>query len=94
MIPNSAKVELDKLKEDVRIHTRANYRISYADVINFLINHYNNSFRKEYPLRQKILVSKNVQKNNLCVSTPITPKPYSAMRKIDQKTRVSFLLES
>jgi len=94
MIHKTIKAELDELKEVVRIHTRANYRISYADVIVFLIKHYKDTLKSEYALNQKLLVAKNIEKNNLSVSRPLTPKPYSAITKLDQKTRVSFLLES
>ena len=86
--------ELAELKQIVRIHTRVNHRISYADVIIFLIKHYKNSLQIEYPLNQGLQVGNKLEKKGLCVSTPITPRPYSASRKLDGKTRVSFLLES
>ena len=94
MIHKTIKHELDDLKETVRIHTRVNHRISYADVIIFLIKHYNKSLRVEYPIEEKLLVVNKLEKNNLSVCTPITPRPYSESVKLDGKTRVSNLLES
>jgi hypothetical protein len=88
------KQELEELKEMVRVHTRAKGNISYGDVIRFLIKHYKESLRTEYPVKQKLLVGKKITNNNLFVSTLIKPKPASTSIKLDGKTRVSFWLES
>ena len=88
------KQELEELKKIVRIHTHATHPISYADVIIFLIKHYKDSLRIEYPLNQKLLVVNKLEKNNLNVCTPITPRPYSESLKMDGKTRASFFVES
>jgi len=88
------KQELDELKKIVRIHTHANHPISYADVIVFLIKHYKDSLRIQYPLNQKLLVGRKLEKNNLSVSIPINPKPYSASLKLDGKIRVSNSIKS
>ena len=94
MIHKKIKQELDSLKEIVRIDTNAKHRISYADVIIFLIKHYTNSLRAEYPISQRLLVGNKVEKKDLRVSIPITPKPFSASSKLDEKTRVSYSVES
>ena len=93
-INKKLKHELDLLKEIVRKEMDVTRTIWYPDVIIFLINHYRNSSRVEYPLNQGLQVGNKLEKKGLCVSTPITPRPYSASRKLDGKTRVSFLLES
>ncbi len=88
------KQELDELKEIVRVHTHAKHPISYADVIIFLIKHFKDSLRAEYPLNQKLLVGRKLKQKSLFVSTPIKPKPYSSSVTLDGKPRVSFSLES
>ena len=94
MIHITIKQELEELKKIVRIHTRATHPISYADVIIFLIKHYKDSLRIEYPLNQKLLVVNKLKQNNLSVCTPITPRPYSESVKLDGKTRASYSVES
>jgi len=88
------KQELDSLKEIIRKEFNITHRISYADVIIFLIRQYKNSLRKEYPLSPSLLVVNKLEKKNLSVSIPITPKPFSALSKLDGKTRVSYSVES
>ena len=88
------KQELDDLKETVRIDMNVNHPISYADVIRFLIKHYKNSQRVEYPISQRLLVGNNIERENLSVSIPITPKSLRAISKLDGKTRVSYSVES
>ena len=88
------KHELDLLKQIVRKEMGVTHTIWCPDVINFLISHYRNSSRVEYPLKQGLQVGNKLEKKGLSVSIPITPRPYSASRKLDGKTRVSFLLES
>ncbi len=94
MLPLQLKQELDQLKEIVRIDMNVNHPISYADVIKFLIKHYKNSLRVVYPISQRLLVGNEIQKENLNVSIPINPKPFSASSKLDEKIRVSFPVES
>ncbi len=93
-INKKLKYELDLLKETVRKEMGLTRTIWCPDVITFLINHYRNSSRVEFPLKQKLLVVNKLEKNNLSVCTHITPRPYSESVKLDGKTRVSFLLES
>ena len=88
------KQELLELKETVRIHTHGDYDPSYANVIVFLIKHYKDSLRVEYPLNQKLLVGNTLQNKKLNVLTSITPKPYSASVKLNGKTRASYSVES
>ena len=94
MLPLLLKQTLDSLKETVRIDMKVNHPISYADVIRFLIKKYKDSLRIEYPLSQSLLVGNKIKKENLNVSIPITPKPFSASSKLDEKTRVSYSVES
>ena len=94
MLPLLLKQTLDSLKETVRIDMKVNHPISYADVIIFLIKKYKESLRVEYPLNQSLLVGNKIKKENLNVSIPIPPKPFSAISKLDGKTRVSYSVES
>lgn len=94
MIHKKIKQELDSLKEIVRIQTNVNHRISYADVIIFLIKHYKNSLQVEYQLNQNLLVGNVIEKKGLSVSIPMKNKSISVSSKIDGKSRVSYSLES
>jgi len=92
MIHKKIKQELDSLKEIVRINTNANHRTSYGDVISFLIKHYKNSLRVEYPLSQGVLVGNEIQKKDLSVSIPLKRKSLRVSSKLDGKQRVSYTL--
>jgi len=92
MIHKKIKQELDSLKEIVRINTNANHRISYGDVITFLIKQYKNSLRVEYPLSQGVLVGNEIEKKDLSVSIPIERKSFRVSSKLDGKQRVSYTL--
>jgi len=94
MIPKKLKQELDELKEFVRIDMNVNHPISYADVVRFLIKKYREPLRVVYPLSQNVLVGNNIEKKDLRVSIPIKPKPFSAISKLDGKTRISYSVES
>ena len=93
MIHKAIKHELDELKEIVRAHTGASHRISYADVIVFLIREYKKSLRVVYPLSQKTLVGTKIKRENLKVVTPLRRYSTRIVSKIDGKTRVVFSLE-
>ena len=92
MIHKKIKQELDSLKEIVRIETNTNHRISYADVIIFLIKHYKNSLRVEYPLSQGVLVGNEIEKKDLSVSIPLERKSFRVISKLDGKQRASYTL--
>ena len=94
MIHKKIKQELDSLKEIVRIETKANHRISYADVIIFLIKHYKNSLRVEYPISQSVLVGNKIEKKDLSVSIHLAKKLTSVSSKLDGKSRFSYTLEN
>jgi len=65
MIHKKIKQELDSLKKLVCVETNAKHRISYADVIIFLIKEYKKSLRVECPISQSILVGNKLQKKYL-----------------------------
>ena len=94
MIHIKIKQELDSLKEIIRAKTGVKHKLSYGDVIIALIKCYKNYLRTEYPLNQGLLVDNKLEKENLSVSIPITPKPFSASYKLDGKTTASFSVES
>jgi len=92
MIHKAIKHELDELKEIVRAHTGASHRISYADVIVFLIREYKKSLRIVYPISQKTLVGTKIKRGNLIV-TPLRSNSTNVVSKLDGETRVVFSLE-
>ncbi len=94
MIHKKIKQELDSLKEIVRIKTNVNHRISYADVIIFLIKHYKISLRVEYPLSQGVLVGNEIEKKDLSVSIPLEKKLTRVSSRLDGKSRISYTLEN
>jgi len=82
MIHRLLKSELDQLKKIVVIETNANYKLSYGDVIKYLLHYYKKNKRLEFPLENKLFIN-NSLKNNLSVVYPI-----------DKTTkRISFNLE-
>ena len=94
MIHIKIKQELDSLKEIIRAKTGVKHKLSYGDVIIALIKHYKNSLRTEYTLNQGLLVDNKLEKNNLSLSIPIKPKPFSATYKLDGKITASSSVES
>ncbi len=94
MIRKSLKQKLDSFKEIVRFETNANHPISYGDVVSFLIEKYEKPLRVVYPLSQKTLVVTKIKRENLKVVTPLRRQITSVGVKLDEKTRVSFPLES
>jgi len=94
MIHKKIKQELGSLKEIVRVKTNVNHRISYADVIIFLIRHYKNSLRVEYPLSQVVLVENKIEKKDLSVSIHLAKKLTSVSSKLEGKSRFSYSLEN
>ena len=94
MIHKQLKQELDELKKVFTIKYKIKYKLSYADVIRILINEYKKPFRVVYPLSQKTLVGTKIKREDLKVVTPLRRQTTSVGVKLDEKTRVSFLLES
>jgi hypothetical protein len=93
-INKKLKQELDLLKETVRKELGVTRIIWCPDVINFLINHYRNSSKVEFLLNQKLLVGNKLEKENLSVAIPVTPKPFRPFYELDEKTRASYFVES
>lgn len=83
MLPKLIIQQLYALKSIVAIETNTTNKISYGDVILFLLNKYKESKRIEFPIEEKLLVS-----------VPLKQVPLSFVTKLDGKTRVSFSLES
>jgi len=92
MIHKKIKQELDSLKELVHINTKVNHRISYADVIIFLIKEYKKSLRVEYPLSQGLLVENKIKEKNVSVSIHLERKSLRVSSKLDGKQRASYTL--
>ena len=82
MINKSLKSELDNIKPIVSIETNANHKLSYGDIITFLVKHYKKEL-KEYSIEEKLLIS-----------VPLKQVPLSFSTKLDGITRVSFSVES
>jgi len=93
MIHKNIKQELDELKEIVRIDMNVNHKISYGDVIKYLIANYKKTLKATYPLSQKLLVGRKIENQRLNVIIPLR-KSFGVSSKLDEKTRVSFSLES
>jgi len=89
MIHKLIKQELDELKEHVRIDTHANHRISYADVIIFLIREYRRSLKVVYPLSPKTLVGTKLKRRSPKIAMPLK-KSTTVATKLDGRTRVRF----
>jgi len=70
MIHRLLKSELDQLKKIVTIETNVNYKLSYGDVIKYLLNYYKKNKRLEFPLENKLFIN-NSLKNNLSIVYPI-----------------------
>jgi len=54
MINKVLKKELNELKSIIAIETKADNKLSYGEVITFLVNHYKKSRRIEVPLEPKL----------------------------------------
>lgn len=89
MIHKLIKQELDELKEVVRISAHANHRISYADVIIFLIREYKKSIIVMSPLSSKILVGTKLKRRSSKIAMPLK-KSTTVVTKLDGGTRVRF----
>jgi len=89
MIHKLIKQELDELKEHVRIYTHANHRISYADVIIFLIREYRRSLKVVFPLSPKTLVGAKLKRTSPKIAMPLK-KSTTVVTKLDGRTRVRF----
>ena len=89
MIHKQLMQELAGLKETVRILNGVNHRISYADVIIFLIREYKKSIKVVYPLSHKTLVGAKLKRRNPKVAMPLK-KSTTIVTKLDGRTRVRF----
>jgi hypothetical protein len=89
MIHKQLKQEFDELKEHVRIDTHAKHRISYADVIIFLIREYRKSLKVVHPLSHKTLVGAKLKRRNPKIAMPLI-KSTTVATKLDGRTRVRF----
>jgi len=83
MIHKLLKFKLDKLKKVISIETSIDYKLSYGDVVLFLINHYEKTKHEESLIEQKLLFSTPLQKKSINIAT-----------KLDGKQRVSYSLEN
>lgn len=89
MISKQLMQELAELKETVRIINGVNHRISYADVIIFLIREYRKSIKVMYPLSRKTLVGTKLKRRSSKIAMPLK-KSTTVVTKLDGGTRVRF----
>ena len=83
MIHKLLKSKLDKLKKVISLESNFDYKLSYGDVILFLINHYEKTRHEESLIEQK-----------LNISYPLIKKSFNFGRRLDGKQRVSYSFES
>ena len=83
MIHKLLKSKLDKLKKVISYQSNLDTRLSYGDVIHFLINHYEKTKRIEYSVEQK-----------LSFSTPLKRKSINVSNRLDRKQHFSYSFES
>ena len=83
MIHRLLKRELDQLKVTIAKEMNATWKLSYNDVITYLIENYKESRRIEVPLEPKLLLGSSLKNSGLKVST-----------KLDGKQRASYILEN
>ena len=94
MIHKLLKKQLDELKSVVAIETNTTYRISYGDIISYLITEFKNSRRIEYTIEPKLLSGTSFSSTKLNVSVPLKKVSVLRTTKLDGKQRVSYSLES
>jgi len=94
MIHKLLKRELDELKSIVTIEISANWKLSYGDVILYLIKDFKKSRLTEYPIEQKLLSGTSFSSTKLKVSVPLKKISVSTATKLDGKQRVSYSLEN
>lgn len=83
MIHKLLKFKLDKLKKLISLESNLDCKLSYGDVILFLINHY-----------EKIKYEESLIEPKLIFSTPLQKKSVNITTKLDGKQRVSYCLEN
>jgi len=83
MVHKLLKFKLDKLKKVISYESNLDTKLSYGDVIHFLINHYEKTKQIEYPVEPKFSFSTTLKRKSFNVST-----------RLDRKQRFSYSLES
>ena len=83
MIHRLLKRELDQLKVTIAKEMNATWKLSYNDVITYLIKNFKQSRRIEVPLEPKLLLSNSLKNSRLKISS-----------NLDGKQRVSYSLEN
>jgi len=83
MINKLLKRKLDQLKVTIAKEMNATWKLSYNDVITYLIKNFKESRRIEVPLESKLLLGSPLKNSGLKIST-----------KLDGKQRVSYTLEN
>ena len=83
MINKLLKNELDQLKITFAKEMNATWKLSYSDVIKYLIKNFKESRRIEVPLEPKLLLGSPLKNSGLKISS-----------KLDGKQRISYSLEN
>jgi len=83
MIHRLLKRELDQLKVTITKEMNATWKLSYNDVITYLIKNFKESRRIEVSLKPKLLLGSSLKNSGLKISS-----------KLDGKQRVSYSLEN
>jgi len=95
MIHRLLKRKLDQLKVTIAKETNATWKLSYNDVITYLIKNYKESRRIEVLLEPKLLTGVTLDKSSLNLSVPLKKvTTLNTTTKLDGKQRVSYSLEN
>jgi len=95
MIHKLLKRELDELKSTVSMEISSDWKLSYGDVISYLVKEFKKSRQIEYPIEQKLLSGTSFSSTKLKVSIPLEKiSSINSVTKLDGKARVSYSLES
>ena len=94
MLHNNLKLKLDQLKIKIQKEISVPWKLSYADVISYLVDNYFNSKKAEYSIDEKLFVASSFNKPNLNVAVPLRNISQRAISHLESKKLVSFSLES
>lgn len=94
MLHNNLKLKLDQLKIEIHKEISVPWKLSYADVISYLVNQYVNLQKAKFQLDEKLLVSSSFKKSNLNVVVPLRKVSQRTISNLEAKKLVSFSLES
>jgi len=94
MIHRLIKHELDQLKELVALETSVAWKLSYGDVIKYLISEYKNSRKVTYPVEPKLLLANSLKKPSLKISVPLTKTSLSVTTKLEGKKVISYFIKN